>query len=186
MVEETNQYIGLKGFNLEEHFRHLVPIPMTVGNDMDFLTMGCWAQKHPDAGSLVTLFMGGNGIGGGMVINGRLWTGASGYCSEVGFLPVYERLNKGSLGLPPAEHISELYARLIQVYAVTVNPHMMVLYRHPLLEGRLDEIRRLCASYLPSKAIPSIELSYDYQQDYEKGLFTVAKSLEQVVSEGGL
>ena len=186
VVEETNQYIGLKGFNLEEHFRHLVPIPMTVGNDMDFLTMGCWAQKHPDAGSLVTLFMGGNGIGGGMVINGRLWTGASGYCSEVGFLPVYERLNKGSLGLPPAEHISELYARLIQIYAVTVNPHMMVLYRHPLLEGRLDEIRRLCASYLPSKAIPSIELSYDYQQDYEKGLFTVAKSLEQAVSEGGL
>ena len=183
VVEETNQYIGLKGFNLEEHFRHLVPIPMTVGNDMDFLTM---AQKHPDAGSLVTLFMGGNGIGGGMVINGRLWTGASGYCSEVGFLPVYERLNKGSLGLPPAEHISELYARLIQVYAVTVNPHMMVLYRHPLLQGRLDEIRRLCASYLPSKAIPSIELSYDYQQDYEKGLFTVAKSLEQAVSEGGL
>ena len=186
VVEETNQYIGLKGFNLEEHFRHLVPIPMTVGNDMDFLTMGCWAQKHPDAGSLVTLFMGGNGIGGGMVINGRLWTGASGYCSEVGFLPVYGRLNKGSLGLPPAEHISELYARLIQIYAVTVNPHMMVLYRHPLLEGRLDEIRRLCASYLPSKAIPSIELSYDYQQDYEKGLFTVAKSLEQAVSEGGL
>ena len=83
-------------------------------------------------------------------------------------------------------HISELYARLIQIYAVTVNPHMMVLYRHPLLEGRLDEIRRLCASYLPSKAIPSIELSYDYQQDYEKGLFTVAKSMGQAVSEGGL
>lgn len=88
VVEETNQYIGLKGLNLEEHFRRLVPIPMTVGNDMNFLTMGCWAQKHPDAGSLVTLFMGGNGIGGGMVINGQLWTGASGYCSEVGFLPV--------------------------------------------------------------------------------------------------
>ena len=65
VVEETNQYIGLKGLNLEEHFRRLVPIPMTVGNDMNFLTMGCWAQKHPDAGSLVTLFMGGNGIGGG-------------------------------------------------------------------------------------------------------------------------
>ena len=121
-----------------------------------------------------------------MVINGQLWTGASGYCSEVGFLPVYDRLTQGSLGLPPAEHISELYARLIQIYAVTVNPHMMVLYRHPLLEGRLDEIRRLCASYLPSKAIPSIELSYDYQQDYEKGLFTVAKSMGQAVSEGGL
>lgn len=74
-----------------------------------------------------------------MVINGQLWTGASGYCSEVGFLPVYERLNKGSLGLP-LPSISELYARLIQIYAVTVNPfHMMVLYRHPLLEGRLDE-----------------------------------------------
>jgi len=185
VVEETSQYSGLKGLNLEEHFRHLVPMPMTVGNDMDFLTMGCWAQRHSDADSLVTLFMGGNGIGGGMVVNGRLWTGASGYCSEVSFLPVYELLNGNSPGLPPAEHISELYARLIQIYAVTVNPHMIVLYRHPLLEGRIDEIRRLCVSYLPSKAIPSIELSYDYQQDYEKGLFAVAKSLEQSVSEGG-
>jgi len=62
---------------------------------------------------------------------------------------------------------------------------MIVLYRHPLLEGKADEIRRLCVSYLPSKAIPSIELSYDYQQDYEKGLFAVAKSLEQAASEGG-
>lgn len=185
VVEETSQYGSLKGLNLEEHFRHLVPIPFTVGNDMNFLTMGCWAQKHPDTGSLVTLFMGGNGMGGGMVINGHLWTGASGYCSEVSFLPVYELLNRDSQGLPPADHISELYARLIQIYAVTVNPHMVVLYRHPLLEGRLDEIRRLCASYLPSMAIPAIELSYDYQQDYEKGLFTVARSLEQAVSEGG-
>ena len=185
VVEETGQYQGLKGMNLEEHFRSLAPIPITVGNDMNYLTMGCWRRKHPDSGSLVTLFMGGNGIGGGMVIDGRLWTGASGYCSEVSFLPIYEQLNGGSQGLPPAGNISQLYARLIQIYAVTVNPHMVVLYRHPLLEGKIDEIRRLCVSYLPSKAIPSIELSYDYQKDYEKGLFAVAKSLEQAVSEGG-
>ncbi|MFQ9702430.1 MAG: ROK family protein [Enterocloster clostridioformis] len=107
MVEETNQYSGLKGMNLEEHFRRLVPIPMTVGNDMNFLTMGCWVRstllQAPGQ-----LSMGGNGIGGGMVIDGHLWTGASGCCSEVSFLPVYKQVQTAAAwSASRGENISE-------------------------------------------------------------------------------
>lgn len=44
-----------------------------------------------------------------MVIDGHLWTGASVYCSEVSFLPVYKQLNSGGPGLPPAPYIPCVY-----------------------------------------------------------------------------
>lgn len=179
VVEETHQYDSIKGMDLKSHFQNLAQVPVVVENDMNFLTMGCWRRRHPDAGSLVTFFLGGNGMGGGMVIGGRLWTGASGYCSEVSFLPFYEQYVEESCIKLSREDVCELYTRLIQTYAVTVNPHMVVLYHHPVLDGRIDDIRRRCAACIPAKAIPSIELSFHYQQDYEKGLFAVAQSLRR-------
>ena len=71
--------------------------------------------------------------------------------------------------------VTELYTRLIQIYTFTVNPAMIVLYWHPLLEGKLDQIRRSCAALMPAKALPAIELSRSYQEDYENGLFAVAR-----------
>lgn len=177
VVEETRQYAGLKGMNLESHIRQLTAVPVVVENDMNFLTMGCWSRKQLSSGSLVTFYLGGNGMGGGMVINGQLWTGATGYCSEVSFLPFYSQYWHGAQGVSKAEDFWELYAQLILAYAVTVNPHMVVLYHHPLLEGSMDRIRCRCGELIPAKAIPSIEMSCHYQDDYEMGLFAVARSL---------
>ena len=110
-----------------------------------------------------------------MVIDRKLWTGTSGFCTEPAFLPFmrpyWESLEKH----PDEVDITELYTRLIQIYSVTVNPTMIVLYEHPLLEGKLDEIRRRCAACLPSRALPAIELSRSYQEDYETGLFAMAR-----------
>lgn len=177
VVTETTQYKHLLGMNLQAHAEQLTTVPVVVENDMNFLTMGCWSRKHLSSGSLVTFFLGGNGLGGGMVIDGKLWTGASGYCSEVSFLPLCQQYMPGAKGVPEEGDFCELYARLIQTYAVTLNPHMVVLYHDPVLEGKMDQIRCRCSQLIPAKAIPSIELSPDYQEDYEKGLFAVARSL---------
>ena len=177
IVEESTVFDCLKGMNLPEHLKDVTSLPVVFENDMNYLTMGCWTGKQASVNSLITLFLNKCGMGGGMIIDNRLWTGASGFCTEPCFLPFMDRYWEGLDRQPTVTDVTELYTRLIQVYACTVNPSMVVLYHNPLLEGRLDDIRSRCAACLPAKALPSIELSKDYQKDYERGLFAMARSV---------
>lgn len=176
-VEDPTAFHCLRGICLTEHLRDVTPLPVVFENDMNYLTMGCWTGKQHSVNSLITLFQNKYGIGGGMIIDRKLWTGASGFCTEPVFLPFLEHYWKGLEGQPSKTDVTELYAKLIQIYTFTVNPAMVVLYHTPLLEGKLDEIRSRCASCIPSKALPSIKLSRDYQGDYERGLFAMARHI---------
>lgn len=175
VVDESAGLLYLRGIDIREHFLSVTTLPIVIENDMNFLTAGCWIKRRPSVNSLVTLYFNGCGMGGGMVIDGKLWTGASGYCSEASFLPFLEHYWEDLQTNPQDTDICELYARIIQIHAVTVNPAAVILYDHPLLSNKLDEIRRRCSAYIPPKAIPSIELSRSYQEDYEKGLFVMAR-----------
>lgn len=176
VVEESDLFGYLKGIDITEHLRSVTPIPVVLENDMNFLTMGCWTVWKGSVNSLVTLFLNNCGMGGGMIIDGKLWTGASGFSTEPCFLPFMDKYWDGLAGDLSRYDIVEPYTRLIQIYSVTVNPSMVILYSHPLLEGKLDEIRRSCAASIPAKALPAIELSRNYQKDYESGLFAMARS----------
>ena len=177
VVEEADAFSCLKGMDLIRHFREVTPLPVVIENDMDFLTLGCWSGRQPAADSLVTLFLNGPCMGGGMVVNRQLWTGSSGFCTEPTFLPGLESCWQGLASSPSDVDVPGLYARLIRIYAATVNPSMVILYANPLIEGKLDDIRRGCSAHLPAKAVPSIELSHSYQEDYERGLFALARKL---------
>lgn len=175
VVDESACLPYLRGVDIKKHFLSVTSLPVFIENDMNFLTAGCWIKMKPTVNSLVTLYLGGGGMGGGMVINGKLWTGANGYTSEAVFLPFIKHYWEDLRTDPKGTDICELYARIIHIHAVTVNPSTIILYDHPLLNGRLDEIRCRCAAYIPLKAIPSIELSRNYQEDYEEGLFAMAR-----------
>lgn len=177
VVEESELFDCLKGMNLTEHLRTVTPVPAVFDNDMNFLTMGCWTAWQDSVNSLVTLFLNNCGMGGGMIIDGKLWTGASGFSTEPCYLPFMDEYWNGLSGDLARYDIVEPYTRLIQIYAATVNPSMVVLYSHPLLEGKLDEIRSSCAACIPAKALPVIELSRNYQNDYESGLFAMARNI---------
>nr|WP_246221332.1 ROK family protein [Phytoactinopolyspora mesophila] len=69
---------------------HLVPdgVPVTVGNEAD---LGILAENARGAAHGVddAVYLSGEvGIGGGIVVGGRLLTGATGYAGEIGHLPV--------------------------------------------------------------------------------------------------
>lgn len=177
VVEESESYLSLKGINALDHFKSITSLPIVFENDMNFLTAGCWTRRQMSVNSLVTLYLNGCGMGGGMIIDGKLWTGASGFCTEPFFLPFMERYWEGLYEDPEGYDVVELYTRMIQIYSATVNPSMIVLYHHPLLDGKLDEIRASCAAFIPPKALPAIELSRNYQEDYEFGLFAMARNI---------
>lgn len=78
---------GWTGFSFKKAFSKSLGVPVTVENDANAAVWGGYVvalKKQPHATVIgVTL---GTGVGGGLVIDGRLHHGASGYAGELGHL----------------------------------------------------------------------------------------------------
>ena len=75
---------------LEEQFR----LPCALINDVNAACYGEFWKGFPEAGkpqSLVCLTIG-TGVGGGMILEGELYSGYSGMAGEIGYLPLKEGL----------------------------------------------------------------------------------------------
>jgi predicted NBD/HSP70 family sugar kinase len=66
-----------------------LPIPVTVGNDANLAALAEHRRgSGRGAGHLLYMTTGQQGVGGGLLVDGRLHTGSSGYALEVGHLTV--------------------------------------------------------------------------------------------------
>jgi glucokinase len=89
---------GFENVNIESHLRPLLGCPIAVENDGN-------AAAHGEAlyglglryrsFAVITL---GTGIGGGLVLDGRVRTGAFGFAAEIGHIPVDSSENAWSCG----------------------------------------------------------------------------------------
>ncbi|MGM9662403.1 MAG: ROK family protein [Oscillospiraceae bacterium] len=93
--------IPLSGFPVRERFQRRWDVPVYLGNDANCAALG---EYHAGAGrgcrSLVVVTLG-TGVGGGVVLDGKLLTGFNGAGGEVGHMvivPGGERCNCGRLG----------------------------------------------------------------------------------------
>lgn len=76
--------LNWRNLPLKEMIEAEIPTPVYVGNDVNMAALG---ELHYGAGigkrHLVCVFVG-TGIGGGIVVNGHLYEGATGFAGEVG------------------------------------------------------------------------------------------------------
>jgi len=71
---------------LVDTLRARYPVPVEVGNDVNLGTLAeCWLGAGQDANTVVGMFVG-TGIGGGVVIDGRLRTGPEDLGGEIGHM----------------------------------------------------------------------------------------------------
>lgn len=76
-------------------FNNLLSLPVVVDNDANAAAYGeFWAGGGHDAECLILLTLG-TGIGGGIVWNGNVWHGFSGYAGEIGHTKI--NVSKGIL-----------------------------------------------------------------------------------------
>ena len=82
--------LGWDEFNVNEKLGALVDMPVIAGNDANVAALGeMWkggGQGHEDL-VVVTL---GTGVGGGIIINGKMLTGANGSGGEIGHIHVQD------------------------------------------------------------------------------------------------
>jgi predicted NBD/HSP70 family sugar kinase len=82
--------VPLRELIATETVGRLVPagVPVTVGNEADLGILAENARGAAQGVDDVVYLSGEVGIGGGIVVGGRLLTGATGYAGEIGHLPV--------------------------------------------------------------------------------------------------
>jgi glucokinase len=76
--------LGWHDFPLRDRVADLVRLPVTLDNDANCATLGEWWQGAARGGRNVVGITIGTGIGGGIVIDGRLHHGASDVAGEIG------------------------------------------------------------------------------------------------------
>ncbi len=78
--------MNLSGLQIVEPMEKKFGVPVALGNDVDMGTLGeTWLGAARGASSVVGIFVG-TGIGGGVIMGGRLWRGARMAAGEIGHI----------------------------------------------------------------------------------------------------
>ena len=103
---------------------------------------------------------------------------AAGFAGELHYLPIKHNLEYAQNHFAGAD-MSDYFTKVICGCAALINPDRVVLYADPRLADKASQICASCAQALPEQAMPVIELSRSFEQDYTRGLFTLAKKMEE-------
>lgn len=77
--------LGMDGFNLAGYIRNKINCPVHLANDADCAALGEYTANGNNAKSFILITLG-TGVGGGVIINGKLYTGFNGMGAEIGHM----------------------------------------------------------------------------------------------------
>ncbi|MBN1068838.1 ROK family transcriptional regulator [Clostridium botulinum] len=174
------EYEELYDIDVIKYLKDKYEIPINIENDMKVAARGYWARhENKDIQAVASIYMGKNGMGSNMVIDGKIWSGTSNFAGEIYYLPV----NGDSKKYPMYEfndidiNIVQYYGKIIQSYIALINPNLIVLYNNSYIIDKLEEIKFYCKCRIPENAMPKIIISDEFIEDYEYGLSKMANEL---------
>lgn len=86
--EDIQNIPEFRGLALGRILRQRTGLPVVVDNDVNALTLGEWTFGQARGLRYVAMIAVGTSIGGGLILNGALVRGASGYAGEIGHTTV--------------------------------------------------------------------------------------------------
>lgn len=169
---------------LESTFR----VPVVVENDMNAAVYG-YSQSVPTYAdeTIVYVYLGKNGPGSGILINGRLLRGKTHFTGEISFLPFYEHqtffdcIRHHDRGTPLTEKAHDALARLVTTFTATLNPHTIVFSDVDVTEEEIRWIRSRSERYIAAAHLPDLTRGL-WEEHYFQGLirFCVETLLETI------
>lgn len=131
---------GWRNIPLGERFRSEFGVPTLVENDVDAAVLGEWWKGAGRGAKNVVLIAVGTGIGGGVIIDGRLYKGSGGVAGAVGWFVIGEdRLDSAEykdIGCAESLAAGPGIAKRAQE-AARANPTTAML---ALTQGRVEDI----------------------------------------------
>lgn len=172
-------YEQFHDFDLKGYFEERLSIPVVVENDMNAAVLGYYDNRNnKDKGSLVYLYLGQNGPGAGIMINGDVVRGSTFFSGEISFVPQYDDRNfvqalnnedGTETALVHDEKKIDAISRLVASFTATINPHTIIFSNDEINKQITDQITLRSAAYIPKEHLPELTVS-DWKQDYLYGL----------------
>ena len=161
----------LRGVNLKKHLSNILGLPAAAKRDMELVAKGYAVRRR--ARTVVCIYIGHAGMGAGIVLDGRVWSGAHGFAGEIHFLPIENNLEYAENHFEGAD-MTAYCTSVVRSLAALLDPECIVFCRAPRFDGITERVRTACAALLPASAMPEITLSNEWIEDYEAGLFATA------------
>ena len=159
-------------FGLKEYLESRFPVSVCIMNDMNAIAAGYLLSEQEHAQNFVYLHAEDIGLGAGIVIDGRLYSGFRSFAGEVGNMllgvsegSVEEHMRKNADGTRRAAILTTMAVNLICV----LNPEE-ILFGGDITEELKDEIYEGCRAHLPASVLPRCRVVSDYIGDYFNGL----------------
>ena len=201
-----------EGTDLQSVLEERYHVTVFIENDVKLMTVGLYRKEFADyCRNMIFLYVA-QGLGAGIVINGRLYKGSSNFAGEYGFmLPWFDRTvpHSGSIGnlelsfrpltekrMTGAEMTDteyEMYlgmlSGVVTNFTAVLNPEMIAICAPQLDGDEIEKIRIRVVSHVPERCMP--ELIPVRDEDYGIGgliEFCMAgiTSKISVISETGL
>jgi len=86
-ILETPNLTMLQHTHLAKEMENRIGIPVHIENDANLFAWGVWQKNHPQTRVMTALTLG-SGLGVGLIINGKLFTGTHGLGAEYGISPI--------------------------------------------------------------------------------------------------
>jgi len=161
--------------NLKQYVEEQTSIPVVVENDMNAAVLGYMARrKLPEGASIIYLYLGQNGPGAGVAVNGQIVRGKSFFSGEVSFIPQYDHYNfsqalKDKRDTNRAAEQIDPISRLVASMTAILNPDYFVFCEEEINSQLISEIIERSAAYVPKEHLPELTAS-DWKSDYLYGL----------------
>ncbi|MFF2015339.1 ROK family protein [Paenibacillus sp. NPDC058177] len=185
-------YEQFRTVDLKHDFEQQFAIPVIVENDMNAAVLGYTRKNNlSNKVTIVYLYLGQNGPGAGIVVNGEVIRGSSFFSGEIQFTPLYDHLNFGEAlekrdsgtsdrATADKQKTVDVISRMVATFAVMLNPNAIIFNADEIDRSMLLQIRTKSAEYVPEEHLPELIVS-DWIQDYLYGLQSLGLNL--IVSE---
>lgn len=178
-VSHMPDYERFKDFNFRTFYEERFSLRVQVENDMNTTVIGYYDSiGSDDSLSLVYLYLGKNGPGAGIIVNGHVVRGGTFFSGEVSYVPLSDTQNFMQMidaasaiqdSNQSRSKLMEAISRLVAVFTATINPHIIIFCSSELTNLDLVQIRNRSASLVPEENLPKLVVS-DWKQDYFHGL----------------
>jgi glucokinase len=100
-ILQSPNYPSFNGYPILRALRKFIDVPVRIGNDANMAAYGEFRHGAGQGVRSLVLLTVGTGIGGGIILDGKLWEGHGGYAGEFGHItvnPQGERCACGRIG----------------------------------------------------------------------------------------
>jgi glucokinase-like ROK family protein len=81
---------GWDGYPIRTHLEQLWHVPVSIGNDAEFGALGEWAYGAGRGVNNLAYIKVGTGVGAGLLLDGHIYRGNSGFAGEIGHITIQE------------------------------------------------------------------------------------------------